>query len=844
MRSHNRQYRFFFEWVAVAVLMAVLPSQVLAFSATAQVDRTRIGMDDTVRLQVVVEGGDAEVDTAPVTDFQILSSGTQSSRSYINGNWKHEVTYLYQLAPQKTGVLKIPPLRVADGDEAVFTEEIQILCEAVSRDDTGKDSSSLPRFEARAELDTATAVPGQQVIYTLRLFSPESFAGAQFNPPAFKGLDARELTKWKKYTRTENGLVMVVNEIKFLIQAPGPGTYEIDPAIFTVQEAVRRDSRRGADPFDNFFNDPFFNRVQTRPVRVASNHLSLTVRPLPPNTEGLPFSGLVGEFTMAASLDKEQVAAGESVTLTIVAQGRGNIMDIGTLAPRLAEDLFKVYPDAPTEELTPTDQGLAGTKTFRLALVPKVPGTAEIPPVTLTFFSPSEDRYKTIATTPLPLEVLPGKEVPAGTAPAAPAAPSSGAGIGSPSPKTEVRMKNRDILDIREDISAISPHSRIPMPWFLFWLALPGAGFLVLRLLLGHRQRQPDQKAVARKKAEELIRKAQHSGPSDPGFLPALQSGLTYLILARAGRYGENLTSAEARDLLAGAGVDPGEADKMIGMMETLDQARFGGKPMDDAGAGQCLKQIRTWARTLMIVAALTLSLNMAPSVARASEPATRFVDAVREYNAGQYEQAARNFEAIAAEGIENSDLYYNAGNAWLRTGDLGRAVLWYERALRLAPSDPDVRFNLAHARSLVKDRIDRPFSVQDILFFWKGVVSLKTLQIAAIAASALFFLWAGVQVWQRKKVLTSAGVGLLGILMLVAAAALLEEARLGSDTRAVILAPKVAVRSGTQKTATALFDLHRGAAVNVLEKKGNYIKIGLAGDKVGWVSLADAEII
>jgi tetratricopeptide (TPR) repeat protein len=634
-----------------------------------------------------------------------------------------------------------------------------------------------------------------------------------------------------------------VNQIKYLVQAPGPGTYDIGPAVFVVQEPVAGTRRRGNDPLGSLFKDSFFNPARTRPVRVVSNALSLEVTPLPAYQGNVQFSGLVGTFTLAASLDKTRVPAGASATLSLVVQGRGNVMDMGTLMPDLDETQVKVYPDAPQEDISST--GLAGKKVFRTALVPRQPGVIDIPKVGLTFFDPEARTYKTITTQPLTLEVLPGTNTDFQAAQKSLGAESETAKDRPedvPAAKAEVTIKNRDILDIREDISAIHPVVRLPLPWFVLWLMLPGAGFGLFALVLGRWRSAPDTRAQARKKAAALIQKAGAADPEDPVFLPALRSSLTALILARSGRQAENLTCAEASALLRDSGVDDTEAAQMVEMMQTLDQARFGGKPLDPAAAETHLKQIRAWAKALVFV--LALSLPLAPSAARAAASATQFVDAVKDYKAGRFEQAAMGFEAIAAAGVDNPGLFYNTGNAWLRDNNLGRAILWYERALRLAPSDPDIQFNLAHARTRVTDQVDHPLTARDILFFWKGWVSLRRLQLAAVAGSCVFFLWAAGRMVQRRKVISGAGTVILVIVVLVTAAAFLEAARLDRDTRAVILSPEVQVRSGTQDTATPLFDLHAGTIVNVLEKKSNHIKISIARNKVGWVCLADAEII
>ena len=76
------------------------------------------------------------------------------------------------------------------------------------------------------------------------------------------------------------------------------------------------------------------------------------------------------------------------------------------------------------------------------------------------------------------------------------------------------------------------------------------------------------------------------------------------------------------------------------------------------------------------------------------------FLDGINDYNTGKYKDAVKKLSHIAEKGVVNGKLYYNLGNAYLKSGDVGRAILWYERALKLMPHDPDLRFNINYARS------------------------------------------------------------------------------------------------------------------------------------------------
>ena len=69
-------------------------------------------------------------------------------------------------------------------------------------------------------------------------------------------------------------------------------------------------------------------------------------------------------------------------------------------------------------------------------------------------------------------------------------------------------------------------------------------------------------------------------------------------------------------------------------------------------------------------------------------------------YNTGSYAEAAQVYEQLLSQGMTHSSLYYNLGNAFYVQGDLGRAILNYQRAARLDPRDPEIRANLALARN------------------------------------------------------------------------------------------------------------------------------------------------
>ena len=658
---------------AMAILFFCLPCTALAFTATAQVDQTRITPQDIVSLQVIVDGGEADVDTSSITGFQVNSAGTQSSRSYINGTWSHKVIYRFMLVPQKTGELTIPPITCVRDGESVLTREIKILVKEPSAqaDDVKGD------FFAEASLSSDGIVPGQQAVYTLKLCAAKRIKGASFDPPRFKGLTAKQLTDWSKSTRTINGRAFMVNEAKYLVQADTPGQFTISPAVFVAQVPMRRARQR--DPFnsvfnDSFFRDSFFDTTPAKPVRVVSNAVDLTVSALPEYKGDQPFSGLVGKFSISSALDKNTVKTGESATLTVIIQGTGNIMDAALPALNLDTARFKVYEDTPAQDIQVTGQGFEGHKVFKQALVASVPGKAVIPGLCLVFFDTDSKTYKTITTTPLTLDVQPGGPV---TIVDGTPAENSGAGTSAASnKKSEVKLQNRDILDIKEDIASIHSRPYLSVFWFAFLVFLPAVGFGAASTAMRFGAREKSLKEQYRKRAGEYLKKARKTSPDDPGFLPGLSSALTYAVMARGGKGGESLTRDEARLILSHSGRDQETVNKVTQLMDTMDAARFGGKSMDENTAQRCLDQVSSLIRTLIVVVCVGVSLfmfrgtgmavqdtadtNTPKQVHAVKDKAGVFVDAVRAYKAGDYAAAAAQFESIAKTHVNNPDLFYN----------------------------------------------------------------------------------------------------------------------------------------------------------------------------------------
>jgi len=229
-------------------------------------------------------------------------------------------------------------------------------------------------------------------------------------------------------------------------------------------------------------------------------------------------------------------------------------------------------------------------------------------------------------------------------------------------------------------------------------------------------------------------------------------------------------------------------------------------------------------------------------SMGHAFDPALHFEEGNRLYREGRYEQALQAYKSILESGLESGFVYYNIGNCHYKLNRIGPAILYYERAARWMPNDPDLRANLALANLAVVDRIEpvRPFF---LLRFSRWMMRLLTVEEWIGLTTVLYLIFMTFTILRivtrkprARRILSRFGA-VSAILFLLAGLVLL--ARLRSDARfaeAVIMRPEVVVMSGPGEETTEIFTLHEGTKVSLDSRSGEWVEIILADGKVGWV--------
>ncbi|MDD2390509.1 MAG: tetratricopeptide repeat protein [Desulfobacterales bacterium] len=244
---------------------------------------------------------------------------------------------------------------------------------------------------------------------------------------------------------------------------------------------------------------------------------------------------------------------------------------------------------------------------------------------------------------------------------------------------------------------------------------------------------------------------------------------------------------------------------------------------------------------TLIVTGVLVLSC----AVTFAGDLPQAFIDGIRAYDAKNYSEAIEDFSQIVDSGVQNGKLFYNLANAYLKNGDTGHAVLWFERALRFMPDEPDLKFNLDYARSLVRDQAEEKENpLLRVAFFWKNLLSRTAIQWIAVVLNLVFWVLMILQLLVRKRSFKFPAAVVLIVAVIFTLTALYQFYESANVRHAVILADEVSVRSGLSADSTELFVLHSGTRVRIDKQMEQHYLIRFSEEKIGWVNISDIGVI
>ncbi len=873
-----RTYRWLLLLASLMVSPALLVAEEVRLSVTAP---ATVGQGERFRLTYSVNARPETFDAPRFEGFRILSGPSQSTSSstqIINNQvtTSLSISYTYVLEALEEGSFRIPPASVVVEGQTYKSDPWDITVDgtpAPSGPARGTTRPGDPRpaeraapgdddLFLRAVVDNPNPYQGQQVMVSFFLYTRLSVSNYSIETlPSFQGMWTENLTgrgQAPVHTEQIDGHTYQVAEIRRVAAFPQrSGELRIEP--MEVEAAVRMPASRQGRPgsiFDEFFGSSPFDRFRTVSHRMRSQPLTLEVKPLPVQGRPDSFTGLVGSFTMEASLSQHEIQVNDASNLRITLRGEGNLRLART--PKIAFPAhLEVYDPQIGDNIRSDRQGISGSMEFDYVIIPRSAGLAEIPEIRISYFDPRAETYRTMRSGPFTMRVE-GEAVGSGAA-------ASGIGDG--------RYLAEDIRFIHTGPAHWVIPGRVFFGSTLFYILMLAPFVLLASALLiwrkrlamlrdetGMRTRKARSMAVRRlRNAAVLMRQEQNEAFFDEVFRALWGYVSDKLNIPVSQLNKDNVVSAFRRN-----SVDESLAERFLEGLQECEFARFSPQGLESSMQltyDKALETLTTLEKELVRsgktrkkgvkASGLLILVFLATPLQLFSHPADSLMALANEaYIRENYAEAIALYSEIADEGWSSRALYYNLGNAWFKEGRPGKAILNYERALRISPRDEAVLHNLDLAQEQIADRI--VVVPQFFLHEWRdriagwhsadgwAVMSLVLMTLSALSL-ALYFL-------SRKPWLRILGMGMAFTFLLCVAitslAASYQHRQSQEQNEAIILDARVVARSSPGERGIDLFVVHEGTKAEILNELMGWVEIRLANGNVGWVRDSSLELI
>ena len=789
---------------------------------------------------------------------------TQSSYQMINGHTSSSssVTYTYIVAATKNGTFTIPAAHATVDGKTIASNVLKITVSGNAQSQAGGGGGQRQRDDDGAELrDAGSRISGsdlfikvsankkrvyeqEPVLLTYKVYTLVSLTQLRGDMPDLKSFYTQEvdLPQQKRFVvETVNGRpYRTCTWSQYVMFPQTTGKLKIPSITF---DGIVVQQNRNIDPFEAFFNGGS-GYVEVK-KKIQAPGIEIQVDPLPQRPAG--FSGGVGQFSVSAQLDKTEVKANDPIKLRVIVSGIGNLKLIKQPEVAFPKD-FDKYDAKITDKTKLTANGVEGSMIYDILAVPRHQGKYEIPPVEFTYFNTSTRKYETAKSEGFTLEVAKG---------------SGSASVSDYTGQEDLQLLGKDIHYIK--MGDTRQHS---LNDFFFgstgyWVTLAVLVLVFVSLFIIFRPRAIENANITKRRAGKANKVATKRLKKASKLMADNKPGEFYDEVLRAlwGYVGdklnipvEQLSHDNISQRLSERQVSNDTIAQFMGALDECEFERYA--PGDPKGnmnkvfekAMTAIEQIedamrkRRSSKTTTAVLLMLLLPLAAQGVTKA--------EADSAYVHGEYQQAIKDYESLLKQGA-SADLYYNLGNAYYRTENITRAILNYERALLLAPSDRDIRFNLQMARSKTIDKIT-PEQEMFFVTWYRSLVNLASVDgwartalvsLALAIVLALLYLFSE-RIWLRK-VGFFGGMALIVLFLLSNLFAHQQKELLIHRKGAIVTASAVTVKSTPARQGTDLFILHEGTKVTITDSSMKEWKgIRLADGKEGWIETKQIELI
>lgn len=434
-----------------------------AVTFEVQLSKSKLGLNERLRVDFSMNKDGDNFNPPDFNGFKVLMGPSQSiSSSWINGVRSYSKTYSYTLSPTAQGKFQIgqASIVIAGNTYKSLVKDVEVTA-AVDKpsDQMTADDVADENLHLVAEVSKTNPYLNEAVSVVYKLYVSPQIRVSNFVPvdnPKYNNFWSQDIkvSALSAQNGTYKGKPYLYVVLKRVVLYPQKsGALEIEPYTIDVSVDVPTNKR-------DFFGGRVYAQTNKR---VSAGKRIINVKSLPLANQPANFSGAVGEFDFSLTTSKTSLNASESLQAVVAVSGKGNLKLFKLPEPEIPSAL-EVYDPEFTENVRTNLAGMQGKVSNDYTIVPSFKGKYPIPSIDFSYFNPKTERYITVNSDEIVINVLEG--------------PSSGAVAGTTAPnsnKQEVMTTGSQFSFIKLD-PGLSPKTIdhfFGSTRFYFWLLGP-----------------------------------------------------------------------------------------------------------------------------------------------------------------------------------------------------------------------------------------------------------------------------------------------------------------------------------------------------------------------------------
>lgn len=561
----------------ILFLISIITFSVFGQEAKLSVDvsKNKLGLNQRLRVNYTInkQGGD-NFSGPNFKNFTIIGGPSRTvseSVSYSSAGRvaNFSLTYSYIIEPKSVGEFNLPPASVEFGDKKIVSSPTKItVTKAVKIPKNPNDPNYIAEQNIHlvAEVSKARPYVGEGIYVEYRLYYSNKIwisDHAVRQRPKYNGFWNQEIeqkgliVKEGKYNGEEYRYAVLH---KALLIPTKSGKLTLDPMKMDIAVVVPTGQA-------DFFGNRITRRVNKQ---YASVKKTIRVKEVPSANKPQDFIGAVGDFTYKVTASKNDLKANESSQIKVSVGGKGNLK-LFEIPKIVTPEELEVYAPVRKEKVNTVSGNLRGTITDIYTVVPQYKGKYKIPKTSFSYFNPKEEKYHTITTEDIYVNVLEGKEL-------ITSLPEDNDAV----VKQAVQTTGKDFryIQTKTSLQPAKTNMFFNSIWFYLLLILP-----LLAIPLGiilHKKREEragDVNGNKQRKADRLARKylseAQSKLGSKEAFYEALERALHNYLKAKLGVETSEISSEKITEILKNKGVQSKDVSNFTSVLNDCDFARY-----------------------------------------------------------------------------------------------------------------------------------------------------------------------------------------------------------------------------------------------------------------------------